>query len=271
MNSFISTAYLMGGLGNQMFQIANAYSQALKNNATPLFKKTAYTPMQANQPTKYLDNIYKKLNFVDYDFETERVVEYSWNNANLDFNFDKNIEFYGYFQSSKNFLNFSEEIKNLFEPSELFLNKIHSKYPSFKNTISLHVRRGDYLSINDVLPVIDISYIKKCLSYFTNYEKLFIFSDDKEWVKENLNLPNSEIVEDMEDFEELWTMSLCENNIMSNSTFSWWGSYLNKNPNKTVLCPSIWFGPKGPQPYDNIYEPSWQKINVNYKNGNLCY
>ena len=126
------------------------------------------------------------------------------------------------------------------------------------NTLSLHIRRGDYLKINHVLPIIDKSYIEYCVSQFQNYSKLLIFSDDKEWAKNNLNFENSIIVENLEDYEELWLMSLCDNNIMSNSTFSWWASYINKKNNR-VLCPSIWFGPSGHKNYDNIFEPTWEK------------
>jgi len=64
-------------------------------------------------------------------------------------------------------------------------------------------------------------------------------------------------------------MSLCENNVISNSTFSWWSAFLNKNKNKKVLCPSMWFGPKGFKDYDNIYVDGWVKVNVNYDNGLL--
>ncbi len=77
---------------------------------------------------------------------------------------------------------------------------------------------------------------------------------------------------DLEDYEELWLISLCKYNIMSNSTFSWWGSYLNKTPDKVVFAPSIWFGPKGEKDYEDLYESDWEKINVKFENGKLvCY
>jgi len=64
-------------------------------------------------------------------------------------------------------------------------------------------------------------------------------------------------------------ISLCKINIMSNSSFSWWGSYLNKNINKKIYCPSIWFGPKGENNYQDIYEDDWVKIEVRYEFGRL--
>ena len=270
MNNIISTAYLMGGLGNQMFQISHAFAQSLKHNVKPVFRKWAYTPMQANQPTKYLNNIYRNLEFTDDDYNFLRISENSWNEANLNFEFNNNIEFFGYFQSSKNFFNYGEIIKKLFEPSEDFLSKIHNKFHSFENSIAIHIRRGDYLSISHVLPVIDKSYIDHCLSKFDNHSQIYIFTDDKEWAKNNLKYENSIIVDGLDDYEEMWMISLCDNIIMSNSTFSWWGAYLYKNKNK-IFCPSLWFGPSGENPHFNIFEKNWEIIDVKYNNGFLIY
>ena len=64
-------------------------------------------------------------------------------------------------------------------------------------------------------------------------------------------------------------MSLCKMNILSNSTFSWWGAFLNKNIDRKVFIPSVWFGPSGPQNYKDMYQPEWTKIEVEYINGEL--
>jgi hypothetical protein len=73
----------------------------------------------------------------------------------------------------------------------------------------------------------------------------------------------------LKDYIELWLMSLCKNNILSNSSFSWWGSFLNENLNKKIIAPSVWFGPKGPKNYSDIFENNWQIINVHFENGEL--
>ena len=179
--------------------------------------------------------------------------------------------FNGYYQSSKNFKNYSENIKNLFLPTEEFKQKLMNMYPLIfeKNSVSIHIRRGDYLRISDILPVIDKSYIDKALKYIGKYSNVFVFTNDKDWAEKNLDYDKCTIVTDLDDYEDLWAISLCNHNIMSNSSFSWWGSYLNENKNKKVCIPSIWFGPNGEKKYEDIYEPEWEKINVIYDNGFL--
>jgi len=267
------TCYLMGGLGNQMFQIAHTLSQGFKYNVDCSFKSVAHTPMQAHQPTKYIDNIFRNINFKTTLSPTKRITN-NWGFKELPINPNVNTEFFGYYQSSKNFYEFGEKIKDIFSPSENYLEKIYSKYPQLKNknNVSIHIRRGDYLKISNISPVIDLSYINECLKNIYEYDNIFVLTDDKIWAENNLHYKNLIIPKDLEDFEELWLISLCRYNIMSNSTFSWWGSYLNKTPNKVVFVPSMWFGPDGEKDYEDLYEPDWKKIKVKFENGKLvCY
>lgn len=112
------------------------------------------------------------------------------------------------------------------------------------NTVSVHIRRGDFLKLNR-----DISrsgYYERAFAYME--EKVaspfyLIFSDDTEWVKDNVGIPGNRIfVSEMgfADYEELTVMKHCKNNVIANSTFSYWAAYLNANPNKTVVCPKRW-------------------------------
>lgn len=265
------TAYLMGGLGNQMFQIANAVSHSLDYGCKNIFNPVSFTPLQGNQTIKYLDNIFKKINFTNEKITCDRHSEISWEYYNKP-KFNKNTEFYGYYQSSKNFLNYRDKIIDLFSPSEEEINSLIVKYPQikFKDTLSLHVRRGDYVNSPKIHPVISKSYIEASLNMIGKYSHLFIFTDDKNWVSQNLRTENYTIVDD-EDYNELWLMSMCSNNVISNSTFSWWGSFLNKNKNKRVIAPSVWFGDNGPKNYKDIYENNWEIINTKIKEGELVY
>jgi hypothetical protein len=247
------TCFLQGGLGNQMFQISNAISESRKYLIECKFKSEAYTPMQAFQPSKYVNNIFRNIDL--------SLTEEEYNNA---------FVLTGYFQSVNYFKEIENEIKEIFSPSSDFLNKIYKLYPelSYDNTLSIHIRRGDYFSIPDILPIVDISYINKAIEAIKDYSKVFVFSDDKVWAKENFNNKNFTVVEDLDDYEELWMMSLCMNNIISNSTFSWWGSFLNKNVSKKIIAPNLWTGPNGPN-MDNIYLDNFIKIPVFYEGGFL--
>lgn len=263
------TCHLMGGIGNQMFQIANTISKGLEYNKDCFFRKNSFTPMQGRDTSNYLTNIFRKLNFsndLSYDL---RINEIDWSYNPLIVPENKSIEFYGYFQSSKNFKEYEKEIRELFEPNLEFIEEAYSKYPELKlnNTLSIHVRRGDCFQNPDIHPIANEKYFNRALKLIGEYSHVFIFSDDKEWVKNNLNLSNSTFIEEDEDYKEIWLMSLCKNNIIVNSTFSWWGSFLNKNKNKKVIAPSIWFGPRGPKNYKDIYESYWEIIEVKYENG----
>lgn len=269
MNNLIS-CNLMGGLGNQLFQAAHALAQGIKHNREVVFVPKSWTPMQGRQASNYINNVFRNLKFVESIDGFEKVVEGPWEYSEVNPK-TNNTVFEGYFQSSKNFLGYDEQIKNIFSPTEDFINKMYDKYPQLKqdNTLSIHTRRGDCFFNLDIHPIANEKYIEKSLNIVGEYKHVFIFGDDKEWVKNNIKLKNSTFIENLEDYEEMWLMSLCNHNIIVNSTFSWWSSFLNKNPDKKILSPSIWFGPRGPKNYKDIYEDYWKIIDVSYKNGFL--
>jgi hypothetical protein len=262
----------MGGIGNQLFQAAHAIAQGKKYNREVVFVPKSWTPMQGRQTEAYLKNIFRNLKFVDNIEHFQKVGEGPWEYSEVS-PIDGDTVFDGYFQSGKNFLNYDKEIQELFSPTKSFINEILIKYPELgnKNTLSIHVRKGDYLENPDIHPSVSVSYILKSLELVGDYSHIFIFSDDKEWVKNNIVLNNVTYVNEDEDYKELWMMSLCSNNIICNSTFSWWGSFLNKNSNKKIIAPSLWFGPRGPRNHQDIFQSYWTIINVEYKNGELIY
>jgi hypothetical protein len=224
--------------------------------------------MQGRQTKNYVNNIFRNLKFIDeYPNPYHIVNEGSWEYSEINPN-EQNTIFDGYFQSSKNFLGFDDEIKKIFSPTEEFVNEMYLKYPELnqENTLSIHIRRGDCFINPDIHPIANENYVNMALNEIGDYTHVFIFSDDKKWVKENLKFKNVTYIDD-EDYKEMWLMSLCKNHIMVNSTFSWWATFLNKNPNKKIVAPSIWFGPRGPKNYKDIYESNWIILNVKYEDG----
>ena len=258
---------LMGGLGNQMFQAAHAIAQGMKLNREVVFVPHSWTPMQGRQTDNYLNNIFRNLKFVDNLEGYEKVSEGPWEFTSIDTK-EGDTVFDGYFQSSKNFFGYDDEIRKIFSPTEEFIQEMYEKYSELnqKNTLSIHIRRGDCFMNPDIHPIADEKYVERALKEIGDYSHVFVFSDDKKWVKENLKFENVTYVDDI-DYKEMWLMSLCENHIMVNSTFSWWGTFLNPNPNKKIIVPSIWFGPRGPKNFKDIYEPYWTVLDVTYKDG----
>lgn len=265
----IISCHFMGGLGNQLFESAHALAQGWKHNRPTVFFPRSFTPGQGRNTENYLDNIFRKLEFVESIENLITVQEPSFHYTGVNPS-EGNTIFNGYFQSTKNWFGYDDKIREMFEPSEDVIRYFHEKYPqlSESDTLSLHVRRSEYLKLSDIHPTVSLEYLKNALKLIENYSSVFIFSDDVEWVKKNLNLDNSIYVNESEDYLELWLMSLCNNHIISNSTFSWWGSFLNPNYDKKVIAPSVWFGPNGPNGKD-IYEKNWKLIQVEYEQGIL--
>jgi len=167
-----------------------------------------------------------------------------------------NILFNGYFQSEK-YLD-RELILKLYSIDDISLEYINDKYKNIiSNSVSIHVRRGDYLNKYDKHPVQDINYYNLAMKYFRDYKKFIIFSDDIEWCKTNFIGDQFIFIEGEHDYIDLWLMSLCDHNIIANSSFSWWGAWLNQNINKKVIAPKNWFGPKKKLDTIDLYCKDW--------------
>ena len=98
------------------------------------------------------------------------------------------------------------------------------------------------------------------MTYFNNCDNFLIFSDDIVWCKNNFVGDKFIFIEGEEDYIDLWLMSLCNHNIIANSSFSWWGAWLNKNNNKTVIAPKNWFGPNKKLDPTDLYCKDWLVI-----------
>lgn len=248
---------LFGGLGNQMFQISAAHSLSIRNNDVSGFNfNECYTPLQGKPSNFYKDNIFKNISVIEtYDFKNH-YIETSHQYSPIPYTNDLLLN--GYFQSEKYFVDFKDEIMNLFY-LDTYKNEIDSFLKFDKPITSVHIRRGDYLKNPHIHPTCDLNYYKKAIDLIGDSLFLFI-SDDIEWVKQNFKSENYIFSNFNNDILEMELMSKCQNNIIANSTFSWWGAYLNKNINKKIIAPLIWFGEGGPKNYFDIIPESWIKI-----------
>lgn len=172
----------------------------------------------------------------------------------------KSVLLDGYWQSEKYFSDYSDVIRSdLKVNSSLLTQDVQSLSLSAKmngvNSISIHVRRGDYLANKKIFEkhgVLDVSYYLKAISVFKKiYESpvFFVFSDDIEWCKEQFVGEDFFFVDASSAtpaWRDVYLMSQCSNNIIANSSYSWWGAWLNPNKDKIVVYPRCWYSKSYP-------------------------
>lgn len=261
---------LRGGLGNMMFQIASVTSIAISKNTQASFGSLEshlnyldgenYFNPKLNHSYEYKHlNMFK--NILSKNPETNlKVYTYPFHYSNINIPEDEVI-LDGFFQSEKYFIKHEKEIKELFKPTQDVLDTINDKYGHLLsgNTISLHVRRGDYVNNSHNHPPCSIEYYSQALDTLSG-DKVLVFSDDIKWCKDVFIGDRFIYIDDEKDYIELYMMSLCKNNIISNSSFSWWGAWLNNNIDKKVVSPKKWFGPNIKHNTNDIIPESWIKI-----------
>ena len=224
-------------LGNQLFQVATTLSYAEDNDLEAVFPAF-------NDPSKgdYFSSLFKNLNCGGDENFVEDIYQ-----ENKDFSFSeippiKNAKLMGYFQNERYFKHNRDLILqkiSLSYEDKLYLTK---KYPRLQGekTVSCHLRRGDYNVLEHIYPSLHKQgYYERALAAFEDYA-VFVFSDDIGWCKENLKIDNVVFVHE-KDYIDLTAMTMCEHNIIANSSFSWWGAWLNQSKNKRVIAPERWF------------------------------
>lgn len=239
----IISTKLMGGLGNYLFQISTSYSLSLKYKKK-LLCDISDTISPHKSYSEYTSNIFRKINFTNSIGNFTPFSEKSFKYSPIP-NIEGNIKLFGYFQSEKYFLNYRKEILELFEIDKITEEKINKKYGDILSldTCSIHIRRGDYLHLQQYHTVQTMEYYNKAIEKIGFDKKFLIFSDDIEWCIDNfIFLKNKTFISNNLDYEDLYLMSKCKNNIIANSTFSWWGAWMNKNTEKIVIAPKKWFG-----------------------------
>ena len=259
------SCYLQGGLGNQMFQIAATIAAAKACGTSSAFNFEKMCLPTCNIHTMdggnayYKNNIFSNLNFCD-DIEITKIYHeprFKYTQIPV----EDGLALYGYFQSEKYFSNYEDLIRKTFTvDNHDFLSTQYDEIISNNISVSIHIRRNDYLKLGDYHPGCGVEYYEKAAALFPNATYL-IFSDDIKWCRKNmLFLKNIHFVEGLTDVQSMLLMSRCHHNIIANSSFSWWAAWLNNNKEKVVIAPKSWFGPKAPNDTSDLYCEDWRVI-----------
>ena len=259
------TCELMGGLGNQLFQIFTVISYAIKHTSPFKFKYSEKLNIGTQRPT-YWNNLLRSIKlYTDADYDIYKT-KYFYNEPSFRFSEIPEVSdccLRGYFQSYKYFESNKDTIIRLCEIDR-------QRKPSQK-VISMHFRIGDYKNIQECHPVLGVDYYENAMRYIegkveNDYTVLvFCEGDDINAVQKmidsiNIKYPVRFIDDSIPDWEQMLIMSSCEINIIANSTFSWWGAYLNNSPDRIVLYPNTWFGPKITHDISDLFPIDWRKI-----------
>ncbi|MDX2256952.1 MAG: alpha-1,2-fucosyltransferase [Pseudanabaenaceae cyanobacterium bins.39] len=270
---------LIGGLGNQMFQYATARYLAEKHSTIlkldisgfELYKLHRYS-LHCFHVWEYLVNK-TEIEDIVYSSNTlkkigiKSLAKLGFNNIKSNrvitesqFNFDphilnlpNNILLDGYWQTEKYFVDIADILRREFvvKYQQDYLSRQFADLIQSTQAVSLHVRRADYIQnalTNQIHGTCDRDYYDHAVQYISERvinPHFFIFSDEPQWAKENLKYDFPITIVDCNDasrnYEDLRLMSMCKHNIIANSSFSWWGAWLNPNPHKLVIAPQRWF------------------------------
>lgn len=274
----------MGRLGNQMFQFASTLGVSNRLGFEAKFPIENCLNYQGSGPFDPSTGrcMMVKCDLMDcFDIDPEYFIpqrhinqEHYYHENKFGYNTEtealhENVSLSGYFQTEKYF----SEFRNLILSQFVFKSPYRDSAESYIQTIreknkdsviaSIHIRRGDYTMFPDHHPPCSLDYYnaaKKELSALNDNIIYVIFSDDIEWCKEEFNDPSYVISYLNNPYTEMCAMSLCDHNIIANSSFSWWGAWLNKKSDKIVIAPSQWFGKLLINDTSDIYCKNWIKI-----------
>ncbi len=290
---------IQGGLGNQMFQYAMGRSLSLENNAEVKFCIDSFSQYQSHNgfelqrvfgielPVASLDELKNVLNFGRSNPFLRRALtkdslkairgskykldpESGYNSALIN-SLGSDAYLHGYWQSEKYFSKYSDQIRKDFHfanPLDGVNAALMAQIQAF-NSVSIHVRRGDYVSNPKTFTthgVCGIDYYQKAIQLMesqVNEPRFFVFTDDIKWAKQELltRYPQMTIVDQnlgLDCYKDMQLMSACSHHIIANSSFSWWGAWLNPSDAKLVIAPKHWFA-NGKEAYDLI-PPHWRRI-----------
>ena len=236
---------LMGGLGNQLFQIATTLALAWQNDDQAIFDLDSHrNPLQGNRAKVYRQTIYRNLEVDSLYWPKYRFIKFQEKGHHYQpISYRDNLQLIGYFQSEKYFLDCRQKLLELFAMPIELRETLTQRYGDIlqQQTCSIHIRRGDYLKFSKNHPPCTLEYYQKAIDLFPDC--IFpIFSDDLDWCRHHFTDDRFIFIENSRDDLDLYLMSMCRHHIIANSSFSWWGSWLNDRPNKRVVAPVNWFG-----------------------------
>jgi hypothetical protein len=285
----MNSCNLQGGLGNQLFQIFTTIAYSLEYSKPFFFSNTYQLGTGINGATirytyweTFLSALKPFLKQIKDVPNMMYIKEKTFNYEKLPENLDKNygILLVGYFQSPKYFDKYKFiinrmiklDLKKMSVNSKVNIDFINESY------VSMHFRLGDYKKYPNVYPILSQEYYRNSLSFIleqlTNKpKKVLYFCEDSDYldVKNTIEFLQPLFADLhfvrtnhlLQDWEQMILMSLCQYNIIANSTFSWWGAYLNNNPNKIVCYPEQWFQPETGHNVDDMFPEDWQSISLN--------
>lgn len=265
---------LSGGLGNQMFQYALYLSLRARGEHVFLYKnkilkhrehsgyelqrifgvESAVKGMWLTNllQNRWIGSFVKHLLF-PCKLRERKLYDYASYERSMKRKSFPGEHWVGYWQSEKYFAEVIDEVRRSFTFNESLLSqatKTCVENMPETTPVSLHVRRGDYVSTSFSWmygDLCNLAYYRKAIQYIKAHVDnpvFYVFSDDLEWVKENLPLSENSVLVDwnrgIDSWQDLYLMSQCKAHVLANSSFSWWGTWLDANPNKVVVTPAVW-------------------------------
>jgi hypothetical protein len=256
------TATIHGRLGNNLFQVATASALAWDNNAEVSFPDFASPSI-----------VYDRVFFRCKRDKPSREVKFYWNEPSYAYQpipFHPDMHLYGYFQSEKYFSHHRERLLELFAPHPQDLEYMQEKYDwlfRHPNTVGVQIRhyKSEYPALPEGLyPQYGKDYLEKAMMCFPESTLFIVTSDNMEFAKKNIpaSMKNVVFIENEPHYIAFYLLSFCKHNIITNSSFGWWGAWLNNNPDKVVIRPhKVISG----LPTEDVYPESWIEIEAFYE------
>lgn len=216
------TCQLSGGLGNQLNQIAYIVIQSDILQIDAVFDPTNYTKLtQGNFEVRYKQSIFRKIKWQSLDGIGATILDLEP------------------IADTKLFDAHRDRLIKLFKPPLRTIAKLNHKYHNVldSNNCAIHVRRGDLAQFPGYCKILSPDYYQDAINKLDRDTKFLIFSDDLNYCRKIFVGDRFFFSEETDDDLDLYLMSMCYNQIIANSTYSWWGAFLNQNPGKIVLRP----------------------------------